>query len=284
MDLDMLLQHSNPLTAGPRPSLAEGTALAAATVAEAASLGPSPRPVPRLRRRRLALGLLAALVPATAAAASIGGIHTGWLPTKSQAGTEMTPGEEVLVLSDPGIVPVVKAATKTVALPPGETWAPLLARFPVPLIQGVAVTSQRDYITERVQGYATCKWEASWVHGDAAAKAQALAVIETMPTWFVYTHSPDMVHPIHQLVTELQHGNDQPLLQDLKGNCTGIDAAAPRSEATPASLAQPRPPHATGIGVRAGRRPDERPLPERIAVSAGDPRSLQARHGPGDGR
>ena len=170
------------------------------------------------------MGLLAtvALVPATAAAASIGGIHTGFFPTKSQAGTEMSSGEEVIVLSDPGIVPVVKAATKGVALPPGETWAPLLARFPVPLVQGVPVTSQQDYITERVQSYATCKWEASWVLGDTAAKAQAFAVIETMPTWFEYTHSSDMVQPIHQLVTELQRGNDQPLLQDLKANCTGI--------------------------------------------------------------
>jgi hypothetical protein len=115
----------------------------------------APRPA-RTRRRRRRTALVAVLavlaVPATAVAIDAAGIHTGIFP--SEGDTEMVPGEELLQLDSPDIVPYVREITRGIPLPDGASWEPFLARWPLSeptLAQETAIGSQAEW-------FARCAW------------------------------------------------------------------------------------------------------------------------------
>ena len=101
-------------------------------------------------RELLALAALA--VPATAVAIEAAGIHTGIFP--GQGDTELVPGEELLQLDSPDIVPYVREITRGIPLPDGASWEPFLARWPLSeptLAQETAIGSEAEW-------FARCAW------------------------------------------------------------------------------------------------------------------------------
>jgi hypothetical protein len=217
MDIDTLLQRANPVAISAMPDAETARSLAEATTSE-----PIPRRAHR-RRRPLIVALIATAiaVPTMAATAvATGGIHTGFFPSPSQAGTELIPGQELLNLSDPGIVAVVRQQTVGVPLPPGKTWRPVLARYPIPLQDGARSDAQLEVITQGVEGYAQCTWESYWLGGDTSVRAAAAAVITAIPTWRSFDHRDAVGKQlIDEEISQLQRGDGTLLRQDLAANC-----------------------------------------------------------------
>lgn len=226
MDLDTLLANADPLTQTPSRLDDQAVAtLTAATVAEA-KVTDNASGYQRARRARRARVIVPALaviaaVPALAAANQLPGVHTGWFPTRHQAGTEMLPGQEVLVFSDPAIMKYVKQQTTVVPLPAGSTWAAFLARWPRPEVEGIAIQGQLRGIAEAAQLYASCRWEVTWLHGDATVRAATAEGIAQIPTWPLYTQYDVGSAPrVRQMVAQVQRGDDQLLREDVTANCT----------------------------------------------------------------
>jgi hypothetical protein len=214
MDVDTLLQRANPVTTMARPDAGTARALATATTQE-----PFTYRAPR-RRRPLTVALIAGAiaVPTMAATAvATGGIHTGIFPSAGE--TEMIRGQEILNLSDPGIVEVVEQQTVGVPLPPGKTWQPVLARYPIPLEDGAKSEGQLEVITQGVEGYAQCAWESYWL-GSNSTRAAALAVITRIPTWRSFDQRDSTGKALMaREIAQLQGGQDTLLRQDLAANC-----------------------------------------------------------------
>jgi len=103
------------------------------------------------------------------------GIHTGFFPGPGDR--ESTPGEEYFDSGAPGIVDVIRELTTEFTLPAGDSWAPLLARWPSP--EGELV--QRSGLGTEVEWYARCRWEGAWLRaherGDATAAAAAARML-----------------------------------------------------------------------------------------------------------
>jgi hypothetical protein len=162
----------------------------------------------------IAIPTMAATVVAT------GGVHTGFFPSQSQAGTELIPGQELLNLSDPGIAQIVRQQTVGVPLPPGKTWQPVLAQYPIPLEDGAKSEAQLAVITEGVEGYAQCTWESYWLDGSTPARAAAAAVIAQIPTWRSFDNRDATGKQLlAQEIGQLRQGQDTLLQQDLTANC-----------------------------------------------------------------
>jgi hypothetical protein len=219
MDVDTLLQRANPVATASRPDADTAHALAIATASEPFTGGFKPA----RRRRPIAVALIAgaiAIPTMAATAVATGGIHTGFFPSRTQAGTELIPGQELLNLSDPGIVAVVRQQTVGVPLPPGKTWQPVLARYPIPLSDGANSEAQLEVITEGVEGYAQCSWESSWLAGDAATRVAAAAVIARIPSWRSFANLDSVGQQLmNEEITQLKQGQDTLLRQDLLANC-----------------------------------------------------------------
>ena len=179
---DIRLRAANPV--GEVAALPESV-IAAEVHAIAAATPPADR-VPRRRRPRRRTALLAALallvaVPGAAGAIEAAGIHTGWFP--SAGDTESAPGEEYLDTGSRAIVPVVRELSARLPLPAGDSWAPLLARWPDP--EGALM--QRSGIGAEVEWYARCRWQAAWLRanraGDPDAAAASAAVLRSAASW-----------------------------------------------------------------------------------------------------
>jgi hypothetical protein len=219
MDVDTLLRRANPVATTPRPDAETAHALTAAAVCE-----PFTSTFTTRRRRRpvtMALIASAIAIPTMAATAvATGGVHTGFFPNRSQAGTELIPGQELLNLSDPDIVQVVEQQTVGVPLPPGKTWQPVLARYPIPLDDGAGSEGQLEVITQGVAGYAQCTWESYWLAGDPAARAAAMSVVAQIPNWRSFANLDSVGQQLMRAeIAQLQHGQDTLLRQDLLANC-----------------------------------------------------------------
>lgn len=181
--------------------------LAAATVA-------SDLAARRTRRRRSAVvvaGVVAFLALGSGAVSyAVGGIHTGWFVP--QGATENgRAGDEVLNLSDPGIVEVVRQEADKVALPPGATYEALVSRYPIPLKDGYATDGTQQVITQSVQGYATCLWAKDWLSQPQRRSADLAFMVANFPEW--ETGLPSTVLPA------LQNGDSAPLRQFAAFNC-----------------------------------------------------------------
>src|ERR1700712_908598 len=161
-ELDELLKAADPLASAVLKTPAAGHLhpLTELTMSE-------PLPAkPRMRKRRAAiiagLSIVVIGVP-TAAVAVNGGIHTGIF---GKAGdTETHPGEEILNLSDPGIVAIVKEEIAKVPIPAGTNLNKVLALYPIPLDHGAGSVGQRRVIINGVQGQAQCLWYEDWLGG-----------------------------------------------------------------------------------------------------------------------
>jgi hypothetical protein len=223
MTLEALLSHANPVREQTRICAASASILASATMNEAVA----PAMVNPVRRRRWRRAITSAVavavaVPALAAAVNLSGVHTGFFPTKRQAGAEMIPGLEVLRISDPGIVEFARKATKTVPLPHGSTWQPFLADFPVPKEDGIDVEAQYPLVLEFAQQYAKCQWEITWLNGDSAVRAQTAAGIAQIPKWDVFTkYDKSAAARMRQIADQVQRGQSELLRQDVNQSCGG---------------------------------------------------------------
>ena len=168
----------------------------------------------RSRRRRsvvVVAGVVAFLALGSGAVSyAVGGIHTGWFVP--QGSTENgRAGDEVLNLSDPGIVDVVRQEADKVALPPGATYGALLSRYPIPLKDGYATDSTQQFVTESVQGYAACLWMKDWLGQPERRSADLAFMVANFPQW--ETGLPSTVLP------SLQNGDSAPLRQFTTINC-----------------------------------------------------------------
>jgi hypothetical protein len=158
-------------------------------------------------------------VPGGAAAIEAAGIHTGFFPTAGD--TESAPGEEYLDTSSPDIVPVVRGLTATLPLPPGESWAPLLARWPAP---GGGLM-QRSGIGVQVEWYARCRWEAAWLRahraGDRAAAAESAEVLRRAARWpfTVATDGGGVVAAQERVAAAAAVGDAALVRGDYRANC-----------------------------------------------------------------
>jgi hypothetical protein len=220
-DIDTLLRHSDPVGAPPELKDGAARALAQATRDETGDV-PAARPR-RSRRLRLIGGAVgvALVVTPLAAAERVGGIHTGFFPTKKEAGTEDIQGVEFLNLSDPGILEVVRQETAKVPLPAGASWDGLYANWPLHGPDGRNVQGQKPGISQNVQAWAQCAWEKSWLTGDAATRARAASVLADLPNWDLYAKWDTGWAPhIRQMNDQIRTTGDSPILrQDVLANC-----------------------------------------------------------------
>ncbi|MGQ0743956.1 MAG: hypothetical protein ACT4OS_06400 [Acidimicrobiales bacterium] len=176
-----------------------------------------PLALPRRRRlRTMASIALAAVAIPTAAVAINGGIHTGIFGGKGD--TELVSGEELLNLSDPAIVEVVREVASRTPLPPGDTFETVLDRYPRPQ----PTTGQQAVIVTEVQAYAQCRWYSHWLIGDTSTRQAALSVIEQFPSWeFVGNFAPGDSGPqlVRDTVSEVRQNKESLVRQFLTTNC-----------------------------------------------------------------
>ncbi|MGQ0679863.1 MAG: hypothetical protein ACT4OM_09470 [Actinomycetota bacterium] len=172
---------------------------------------------PRRRRARTIAAILAAAIAIPAAAAAIyGGIHTGIFAGSDE--TEQVPGEELLDLADPAIVAVVREEAARVPLPPGESFDPVVARYPRP----EATFGQRGVIVVEVQSYAQCRWYAHWLAADASTRRRYQSVIEQFPSWDFVQHfaagdsGPEL---LSDTVAQVVRGEQTLVSEFLAANC-----------------------------------------------------------------
>ena len=181
------------------------------------------------RRRRLMVGLFAGLIVVpTAAAAVVGGMHTGFFGPPAKVGyvPMNVPGEELLNSNDPEILSVVQDLTTTVPLPPGASYAPLLKRYPTAENSLV----QRTTLAQDVSYYAQCTWYQDWLTGDATRRAADQPTIDAMPTssvWRFVTddfsggRSHDLLDLAKTIAAETRVGTTTTIAQHIKVNCLG---------------------------------------------------------------
>jgi hypothetical protein len=173
------------------------------------------------RRRRVLVAALAALVlvPATAAAIEVAGVHTGLFP--SDGDTESTPGEEYLEIGSPAILPVVRHLTASVPLPPGAGWAPFMERWPAPQPS----LMQSSGIGYEVEAYARCRWMGAWLDahgaGDTAAAARAAHVLTRSTRWrYSLATARGAVDPdLRRVARAARAGDPGPVRQMYAANC-----------------------------------------------------------------
>jgi hypothetical protein len=215
--LDVRLAAGNPLPDPPPLS----DAVVAAAVAELVRERPVRRRRRRARGRAVLVAAIAAVVvlPSAGVAMEAAGIHTGFFPGRGD--TESTPGEEYLDSGDPGIVSVVRGLTAEFPLPPGESWAPLLARWPSK--DGAIV--QRTGLGQEVEWYARCRWEAAWLRahddGDAAAAAEIAGVLLKAAEW-PNTASGDaggVVAALRETAAAAAAGDPARVRREYRANC-----------------------------------------------------------------
>lgn len=216
-DIDALLQSADPLAGQPMNAVPAGLAR---DLAELTMTEPTYKSFKRRHRGLIALGIIGVLagVP-TAALAITGGIHTGEYPRAGD--TESHPGEEILNLSDPGIVPLVKKETTTVPIPPGRSWNKLLGRWPIALQDGVGTTGQFRVVIDEVDGTAKCFWDQDWLAGDAATRARDIKVIDRIPTRaFAQNQADDGgQNELRDEVYQMDRGQDTLAQQYVQANC-----------------------------------------------------------------
>ena len=227
-----------------------------AAVMEIVSSGsPTSRPARRGRRRRVLVAALVALVvvPATAAALDVAGIHTGIFPGRES--TELTPGEELLNISSPDIVPVVRELTRSIPLPEGASWTPFLERYPATeptLAQRIGigggeasvcrepVALSRRYATSRRQAwrlcrgmrgqgaeaewFARCRWMGTWLQayreGDASGRRRSAAMLAQAGTWrYTRAVGGDGVALFERDAAAARRGDPGPVRQTYRANC-----------------------------------------------------------------
>ena len=183
-------------------------------------------PRPRRRGRRLMVGLFAGLIVVpTAAAAVVGGMHTGFfVPDPPDGYTSMNePGEELLNSNAPEIRSVVQDLTTEFPLPAGASYAPLVNRYP-----SVENTlEQRTTLAQAVSFYAQCAWYQDWVNGDAAQRAADQPTINAMPTWKYWHFAVDDatgdnpgLQILNTIAAETRVGTPTMINQYIKANCS----------------------------------------------------------------
>jgi len=186
---------------------------------------PSARP--RRRRHRWVVGLFASLIVVpTAAAAVVGGMHTGIFGPPAQVGyvPMNVPGEEFLNSKDPEIRSVVRDLTGEFPLPAGASYAPLLKSYPS--IENTL--EQRTTLAQSVSFYAQCEWYQDWLKGDAARRAADQPTIDAMPTWKYWHFAVDDttgqnsgLEILNTIVAETRAGTTTMISQFVTANCLG---------------------------------------------------------------
>jgi hypothetical protein len=219
-DLDTRLAAATPVRAADVPRIPR--VLVDAAVMEIVSSGsPTSRPARRGRRRRVLVAALVALVvvPATAAALDVAGIHTGIFPGRES--TELTPGEELLNISSPDIVPVVRKLTRSIPLPEGASWLPFLERYPAT----EPTLAQRIGIGAEAEWFARCRWMGTWLQAyrddDASGRRRSAAMLAQAATWrYTRAVGGDGVAVFERDAAAARRGDPGPVRQTYRANCT----------------------------------------------------------------
>ena len=218
-EVETRLRTANPLSEDSLGQLPGAVVDASVAAIVATGARPARR---RRRRRRTALVAAVALlvaVPGAAAAIEAAGVHTGLFPAAGD--TESAPGEEYLDTGSPDIVPIVRELTAGLPLPPGESWAPLLARWPAR--EGGLM--QRTGIGAQVESYARCRWEAAWLRadgaGDRAVAASSAAVLARAARWpfTVASDGGGVVAAQERVAAAAAAGDAAPVRADHRANC-----------------------------------------------------------------
>ncbi|HUR79076.1 MAG TPA: hypothetical protein VMZ22_14095 [Acidimicrobiales bacterium] len=160
------------------------------------------------------LAALAVAVPA--AAAVTGGIHTGFFA--SDADTELVHGSELLNISDPAIVDVVRQEAANVPLPPGASYEALLRRYPV----AEPSLEQREGLRSGIEYFAQCRWYEHWLAGDAATRASDAKTIANFVHWsFMHRFAPGDPGPqmTREMLAQVQRGEETLVRQFVSANC-----------------------------------------------------------------
>ena len=182
---------------------------------------------PRRRRHRWMVGLFAGLIVVpTAAAAVVGGMHTGiFAPSPPDGSSSMNAaGEEFLNSNAPAIRNLVRDLTSELPLPAGASYAPLLNDYPS--IENTF--EQRTTLAQHVSSYAQCEWYQDWLKGDAAQRATDQPTIDAMPTWKYWHFATDDttgqnpgLEILNKIVAETRAGNTTMISQYVTANCLG---------------------------------------------------------------
>ena len=180
---------------------------------------------PRRRRRRLMVGLFAGLIAIpTAAAAVVGGMHTGFFAPEPPVGygSDGFVGEEYLNANDPEIVSVVQGLTSEFPLPSGASYSLLLKRWPTKEKEHV----QRSGLGQDVAYYAHCAWYEHWLNGDATQRAADQPTIDAIPTWKYWKFAVDDATGenggldwLNGIAAETRVGKTTKITQEIKVNC-----------------------------------------------------------------
>ena len=219
----------------PDDDIVKAAVATVATCAAQSSIGGTGgRQARRLRGRRrrtvVVAGIVAAVaVPAAAAAATID-VNIGAPPFGQPGVTAKNPDQQYLNLDAPGIVKVVERLTKTVPLPPGGSWQPLLRRYPYSVAKG---DSSRDDVIKlagvggTIESYARCQWEGAWLSaaraGNATAASRDAGVLEQATGWHytVETFSPPALTALRRTASQAANGEVAPVAYDYGLNCSG---------------------------------------------------------------
>lgn len=182
---------------------------------------------PRRRRHRWMVGLFAGLIVVpTAAAAVVGGMHTGiFEPSPPDGSSSMNAvGEEFLNSNAPEIRSLVRDLTSEFPLPAGASYAPLLNSYPS--IENTY--EQRTTLAQRVSFYAQCEWYQDWLKGDQAQRAKDQPTIDAMPTWKYWHFAIDDatgqnpgLEILNKIVAETRAGTTTMISQYVTANCLG---------------------------------------------------------------
>jgi hypothetical protein len=221
MDLDELLAQADPMAGAVVhvPSSSEFETLKELTMSTplpSPVLASSPITTRRRRRRVVIITAAVALAVAVPVAALTGGIHTGFFA--SDTDTELVHGSELLNLSDPGIVDVVRAEAAHVPLPAGASYDALLRRYPV----AEATLAQREGLRTEIEYFAQCRWYEHWLAGDAAVRASDAKTIATFVRWtFMDRFAPGDAGPqmTRDMVAQVQRGDASLVTAWVAANC-----------------------------------------------------------------
>lgn len=185
----------------------------------------------RRRRRRLMVGLFAGLIVVpTAAAATVGGVHSGFFGASPPEGSSPmnVVGEEFLRTWDPEVRGVVQDLTTEIALPAGASYGPLLKRFPLTTSNGMGKQLiQRTDLAQLVASYAQCKWYQDWLNGDATQRAADQPTIDAMTTSKVWRMVNDdwsggqTLDLAKAIAAETRVGTTTRITGHIEGNCLG---------------------------------------------------------------
>jgi hypothetical protein len=168
------------------------------------------------RRRIVIIASVAALAVAVPVAALTGGIHTGFFA--SDGDTELVHGSELLNVSDPAIVEVVREEAAQVPLPAGASYDALLRRYPV----AEPSLEQREGLRTGIEFFAQCRWYEHWLAGDAAVRASDAQTIATFVHWkFMDRFAPGDSGPqmTRDMVAQVQRGEETLVRQWVTANC-----------------------------------------------------------------